>query len=168
MFDNVRTYCMFIGYPRSGHTLISSLLDAHPNVIITNEIDKLEYIEKGFEKEKIFPLLLANSQSFASTGREWTGYSYQVPNQWQGKFKTLQVIGDKKGGTSTLRLFSKPELLRLLWETIDIEKKFIHVIRNPYDNISTLAMKADWVRDIEHGIEVYFSMCETIVDIKKN
>ncbi len=25
---------MFIGYPRSGHSLVGSLLDAHPNIIV--------------------------------------------------------------------------------------------------------------------------------------
>jgi hypothetical protein len=30
-FAHVESFCMFIGYPRSGHTLIGSILDAHPN-----------------------------------------------------------------------------------------------------------------------------------------
>jgi len=30
-FDAVRTFCLFIGYPRSGHSLVGSLLDAHPD-----------------------------------------------------------------------------------------------------------------------------------------
>lgn len=28
----VRTFIMFVGHPRSGHSLVGSLLDAHPNV----------------------------------------------------------------------------------------------------------------------------------------
>ena len=31
LFDDLKTYCMFLGYPRSGHSLIGALLDAHPD-----------------------------------------------------------------------------------------------------------------------------------------
>ena len=34
LVSNVRTYCMFIGYPRSGHTLVAALLDAHPDMVV--------------------------------------------------------------------------------------------------------------------------------------
>jgi hypothetical protein len=37
-FSNVRTFILFVGYPRSGHSLIGSIMDAHPNVIIAHEV----------------------------------------------------------------------------------------------------------------------------------
>jgi len=45
LFDKVRTYVMFVGYPRSGHSLIGSLLDAHPNVVIAHEMDALQFVQ---------------------------------------------------------------------------------------------------------------------------
>lgn len=38
------------------------------------------------------------------------------------------VIGDKKGGASTLKLGSNPDLLHRLRETVDIDVKFMHVV----------------------------------------
>ena len=46
--DGVETYCMFIGYLRSGHRLIASLLDAHPNAIATHELDALKFVGARF------------------------------------------------------------------------------------------------------------------------
>jgi hypothetical protein len=39
---------MFIGYLRSGHSLIASLLDAHPNPIATHELDALKFVGARF------------------------------------------------------------------------------------------------------------------------
>jgi hypothetical protein len=137
LFGEIETFCMFIGYPRSGHSLIGSLLDAHPNMIIAHEQDLLGHIQAGFGRDQVYYLLLRNSRVFTQAGRTWHGYSYRVPNQWQGRFKRLQVIGDKQAGASTERLGSDPELLKLLQDVIDANIKFVHVVRNPYDMIST-------------------------------
>jgi hypothetical protein len=39
-FSNVRTFILFVGYPRSGHSLIGSIMDAHPNIIIAHEVQQ--------------------------------------------------------------------------------------------------------------------------------
>src|SRR4051812_27120158 len=62
LFDGVRKYCMFIGYPRSGHSLIGSLLDAHSNAIIAHELDALKFIGAGCDKNQLYQLLLDNSR----------------------------------------------------------------------------------------------------------
>ncbi len=160
-FENLETFCMFIGHPRSGHSLVGSLLDAHPNAVIAHELNVLECIEKGFDIGRIFQLVLENSRRVAKSGREWEGYSYRVPNQWQGRFERLQVIGDKKGGASTRILSSTPGILRRLSDIIDTDVKFIHVVRNPYDNISTMFKHRRHNRSLESVVEDYFSMCAT-------
>ena len=168
LFKDIERYCMFIGYPRSGHSLIGALLDAHPNMIIAHELHTLKHIYSGFSKRQIYYLLLKNSRTFAKAGREWSGYSYKVPNQWQGVFKKLQVIGDNKGEGSLLRLRSNPRLLQRLQSNIGIKIKFIHIIRNPYDNISTISKKSGRRKlDIKESVDHYFSLCETVASIKK-
>jgi hypothetical protein len=165
LFEDLETYCMFIGYPRSGHSLIGSSLDAHPNIIIAHELNVLKHIYAGFNKSQIYQLLLENSQTRAEAGRGTGRYSYQVPNQWQGTFQKLRVIGDKQGGGSTRHLSRHPDSLERLRDTIDLKIKFIHVVRNPYDNISTIAARNNW--SLEDGTERYFSLCEKIGNIKK-
>lgn len=174
LFEDVETFCMFIGYPRSGHSLIGALLDAHPNVIIAPELGVLKYIYAGFSKKQIYYLLLKRSQSFAENDgklySKWFKYSYIVPNQFQGRHKKLQVIGDKHGEGETLRLQTRPWLLKRLRKSIDINTKFIHVMRNPYDNISTIYRKAkvhNITPDLKESVEYYFSLCQTVMNIKR-
>jgi Sulfotransferase family len=171
LFRDIKTYCMFVGYARSGHSIIGALLDAHPNVILPDEVDVLRYISAGFSRDQIYHILLARSQRQANKGRTKAGrngkrYSYFVPSQWQGRFNTLQVIGDSKAGISTQRLAQNPEMLQYLQHMMKgIETKFIFAIRNPYDNISTMSIRGG--RSLDHVIERYFANCATIVDIRK-
>ena len=175
LFSNVRTYCMFLGYPRSGHSLIGSLMDAHPNIIIAHELDALLYVRFHFSKNKIFNLILKNSKDFSKKGREWTGYSYKVKNQHQGKSSDLQIIGDKEGNMSIRDLRTKPMLLNTLRKRLNMQIKYIHVYRNPYDTITTMARvrktnyklrKADSY-SINDVINTYFSSVETVSNLRK-
>ena len=95
-FAAVEKYCFFIGYPRSGHSLVGSLLNAHPEILIAHELDALGYVEHHFGRAQLYALLLERDQVFASMGRKWMGYDYVVPNQFQGRWSRLRVIGDKR------------------------------------------------------------------------
>ena len=163
-FDGVQTYCMFIGYPRSGHSLIGSLLDAHPNIIIAHELDALKYARSPLTREQLFYLLLDNSKRFTAQGRKWEEYSYLVKNQWQGRFQSLRVIGDKKGGFSSVHLRREPGLLKALRDKVRTRIKFIHVFRNPYDNISTIRKKHE--TNLEGAGNMFFSMAQTVLRVK--
>jgi Sulfotransferase family len=165
-FAAVKTYCMFLGYPRSGHSLVGSLLDAHPEVIIAHELDVLKFVAAGFNRNQIFYLLLENSRRRAEGGREYSGYSYEVAGQWQGRYRKLRVIGDKKGGRSSTRLTKKPELLDRMRTTIGVQSKFIHVIRNPYDCITTMTTRNQRGLSLENRIDNYFSRVATVAATK--
>ena len=127
---------LFLGYPRSGHSLVGALLDAHPQALISHELDALRFLEKGESRLRIFSRILAKSAYFLQSGSSWTGYSYRVPGQYQGRFTELKVIGDKKGGVSTRRIMENPKLLDAI-QTLGKEVFIIHVMRNPFDNIAT-------------------------------
>jgi hypothetical protein len=160
---------MFIGYPRSGHSLIGALLDAHPNIIISHELNALRYVRAGFSKLQIYYLQLDKSRWHARVGRAGSTYSYQVPNQWQGRFDKLLVIGDKKGAGTTLRLQSTPRLLKRLYSLIGTRIGFIHVIRNPYDNISTMLRRAQEKEqqvELRDCINRYFFLCHAVSAVK--
>jgi len=171
VFKDVRTYCMFIGSARTGHTLIASLIDAHPNAIISIELNVLEYIQRGYRKNQLFSMILNKSKLHAEKGMIWTGYPYFVENQMQGTFTSLIVIGDKKAGRSTEILMEKPELLFKLIQKWNIDFKFIHVIRNPYDVISSMArggLKNRKVNSklLDENIDRFFKRMETVKYLK--
>jgi sulfotransferase family protein len=162
LFQDVKSYVMFIGYPRSGHTLVGFLLDAHPNVIIASQTGALRYLKHGFGRQQTFHILVENSRRVAKKGRGERTYTYDVPNQWQGRYEKIQVIGESTGFT---RLRRNPSLLGLLRQRLEgVALKLIHVIRNPYDNISTMTIRSG--ESLPDAIKRYFSMCEIVAQLK--
>jgi hypothetical protein len=139
VFGDVERFCFFIGYPRSGHSLVGSLLNAHPEILIAHELDALGHVEHHFGRNQVYALLLERDEVFASLGRRWTGYDYEVPGQFQGRWTRLRVIGDKRGRDSTFRLGRDPGLLGRLRRVTGVPVRAVHVTRNPYDNIATMA-----------------------------
>jgi hypothetical protein len=160
LFDQVQSYCMFVGHPRSGHTLIGALLDAHPHIVIAHELNALRYVRLRFSRRQLFSLLLERSEAFGTEGRMWTGFSYKVRGAWQGRFERLLVIGDKKGGESSRWLLEDRELLGRLRETVRVPVKLIHITRNPFDNIATMSTRTG--APVEYSIDRYFRLCEGI------
>ena len=109
MYDKVKTFLLFIGYNRSRHTLLASLLDAHPNVIIANDFNILkEWIENPLltlrKKYYIYELLLAKSHydvmfgvRSRPVGNKPVKYHYNVHDEWQGTFNGSIQVGDIQG-----------------------------------------------------------------------
>jgi len=173
-FANVKYFCFFIGYPRSGHSLLGALLDAHPRVTMGIEVDVMNLINSGYTKNQIFYFILNNSKNFTKKlSNTWTGYSYRVPNQHQGRVKYMEVIGDKKGGRSTIWLEEDFSLYHKLVSTIKCPVKVLHVIRNPFDNISTMIKRNLQNNEIPYKelflnkIEAYFNKVKINSQIKK-
>jgi hypothetical protein len=166
LFRNIETFTMFVGYPRSGHSLIGSLLDAHPNILIAHELHALKLIQSGFDRNQLFQLLMENSRAIAAKGRRHSGYSYEVPNQWQGRFTTLKVIGDKRGASSAGEFRTRPGLLVTLKQTLNMDLKLIHVIRNPYDVLTTMSRRKPH-KSFEFLVDAFFRLCESVSELKK-
>jgi len=158
-FSTVERYCMFIGYPRSGHSVIGAMLDAHRNALIAHELNALRYIAAGASRAELFWLLARNSAEFARLGRQWGEYHYAVADQWQGRHAGLRVIGDKKGGTSSWLLGQQPELLERLKQVIGMPLVLVHVVRNPFDNVATIARKD--TGDLMRAVEFYARLVAT-------
>lgn len=155
--------CLFIGYPRSGHSLVSSLLDAHPQAIIAHRLDLVKYVAIGYSMRELGYLVLRNSQRFAGTGRELTAYKYTVPDSWQGRYVDLKVIGDQEGRLTAERLADNPTLIEQL-QKLGIQVRFIHVIRNPYDNIASWSIRAHM--SVARGVQRYFDLCKAVEAVK--
>lgn len=160
-FRSVETLCLFVGYPRSGHSLVGALLDAHPEALIAHEQHVLRYVKYGYRRDQIFALLADNSAREAASGREVTGYRYAVPGQWQGRATTLRVIGDKRGGGTIRKLQASPGLLDRLQRRMNLPIRWIHVIRNPWDNVATIHRRSPG-RTLEQAVERYFGMVEGV------
>lgn len=146
-YNQVKTFAQFLSFPRSGHSLIGSLLDAHPNAIISHELDAMGLVHKGVSKQSIYGLIEQNSATFTKHGRYWNGFSYEVKNQPHGFSDNLTVIGDKKGDWA-VRWFDKdPQLITKLRKTTNDKLRWVLVTRNPLDNIATLSLRKNRTYD---------------------
>lgn len=141
LFDQVERCCIFLGYPASGHSLVGALLDAHPDMVVSHELGLMKYVFARFQRNQLYQLMLDKSDAFARRDRVWGGYSYQVPGQWQGRWRQLRVIGDKKGMSTSLWMGPRPHRLDQLRESIGVPVKVIQAVRNPFDNIATMLRK---------------------------
>jgi hypothetical protein len=169
-FQDVKTFCLFVGHNKSGTSMLGSLLDAHPNVILADEIGALEHVAAGFKRDQIFHLLLRGSRRELMKGRvtarRLTPYSYLVPGQWQGRFTRLQVVGDGKAGSSTQHFAQNPHLLARLQSVMTgIDVKLIQVIRNPFDVISVMMVRGK--RTFANSIYYYFASCSSLLRLRQ-
>ncbi|XP_022808189.1 uncharacterized protein LOC111345181 [Stylophora pistillata] len=97
VYDKVRIFLLFIGYNRSRHTLLAALLDAHPHVVVANDLNILQQwitMPGIFHRKKyfIYELIYAKSRydvMYGVRSRAVNGgpvqYHYNVKGQWQGK-----------------------------------------------------------------------------------
>lgn len=136
-------YCMFIGYPASGHSVIGAFIDAHRNAIVSHELDaawRIWHDRPG--REQLFRDIRTKAAKQATirrspnhSGEAW--HRYNFPTLCQGTAEELHVIGDKKGG-GTARLAAQvggEELVDRIRNCVKLPLRVLLVTRNPFDMV---------------------------------
>ena len=156
VIDGVKYFVYFVGRAHSGHSIVGSILDGHPHIIMAHEAKMIIQLKDNpaqfTSKAAIFNELWENSyhstrsdggvrSSSAHTMRN-KGYSLQVKGLYQGTYVShVDVIGDKNGGHTTVLLNHNPlewdKVIKQLKSLVNIPLKVIYVIRNPYDSIAS-------------------------------
>ena len=137
---NIERCILTVGYSRSGSTLVGRLLNAHPEIVFSHELD-LSTVSRSPRlaarlggRGRLVRLILENDRNV----RRWTsyrgsGYSYAVKTGWQGKYSRLRVVGDKDSHVAAERLHRRPESLESLRRRIGAPIRAVFTFRNPYD-----------------------------------
>ncbi len=152
----IKTFTFFIGYPRSGHSIVGSILDAHPHIVLSHELMFFEQWDAYYNemdtpeqrKANLFNLIYQKSYKNVLPGgerhvnRSQKGYTLAIERSWQGKFDHyIDVIGDKCGGSIMLQYLKDEATVETryfkLAKDLHTQIKVIHVLRNPYDTIAT-------------------------------
>lgn len=154
-FDQVERFCLFAGYARSGHSVVGAVLDAHRDAVIAHELEVTSFVLAGITRDELYARLLARSQWFRWYKRNASNYDYRIPGQWQGRFDRLRVIGDKRGGTVAQTVAKHPDFFDRLRSITGVPVHVIHVVRNPFDNISAMSIWQGMT--LEEAIDYYFS-----------
>ncbi len=159
--EDLRAFVLFMGHPRSGTTLLANLLDAHPHAVIAYQHDAVGRVASGERISLLFEQLIANSRDHAGLDRQTNGYAYRIPNQWQGRFQQLKVIGDKKAAAVSEQLADNPELIDQIRTRIGLPLRVIQMVRNPFDNIATMTRKTPQLGgDLATGVRHYLKLAD--------
>ena len=148
IIDRVKTFVFFLGHARSGHSIVGSLMDSHPHMVIAHEYDVFRKLsgKSTANKTAIFNALWRNTKETLVKGlraksKNYKGYTLFLDGLYQGKYVDhIDVIGDKKGGvTARLLAFYPKKWLNgfNILKSFNLPIKVVYVIRNPYDNIAT-------------------------------
>ena len=103
-YQSVDTLLFFVGYSRSRHTLLASLLDGHPHMIVANEENLFHRVRQGgeFKRNELFDMLVRGSKGFLKGGKgmvmsgnlqNTTHFGFWMEGFWQGTYdQYVQVI----------------------------------------------------------------------------
>jgi hypothetical protein len=153
--SHLEYFVIFVGNPRSGTTLVRTLLDAHPNVVIGNEVHILRLMKAGKNWNAVVRRILENSNRFAKNPT-WTDYSYRIHNYPTNSKEMITVIGNKRAGGTTKALMEEPALLFKLFKFSSLPIRFIHCVRHPYDVIATKTRRNK--QSMEYNRQRYFQL----------
>ena len=166
----VEKFVFFTGYPRSGHSIVGSYMDAHPNIVLSFGFYLFRHLLKEPSHLLNIDILLQNKTVFFNIIYERSyqyylesseinnkGYTLDVPGLWSGRFHgKLKVIGDKSASPTSdgFRLVSssifKSQYCRL-HEKLGVPLMGIHVVRNPFDMIATHTLYKTFFRTWKSG-----------------
>ena len=154
IIDGVKKFVFFIGHCRSGHSIVGSILDGHPHIVISHESKIFRRLAKAeYDKSYIFNTIWTSAYMSARESGIRTirsrangkGYTLAVGGLYQGEYKSyIEVIGEKKAELTTELFLDGPTrlegVINKLQTTIGLPMKVFHVIRNPFDNIATAVL----------------------------
>ncbi|HKP76839.1 MAG TPA: hypothetical protein VJT67_15015 [Longimicrobiaceae bacterium] len=155
--------CLFIGHPRSGHSVVGSVIDAHPDAVVPHRLDAVRYIARGYSPAMLAHLAVRAARRYARSGSRMTAYAYPVAGGWQGRVRTLRVVGDQEGRMTALRLAADPGRLDRFEARFGVPVRLVHVTRNPYDNITTWAQRR--FSTLERTARDYFDLCRAVATV---
>ena len=170
VIDHIKTFVFFLGHGHSGHSIVGSLMDAHPHMVISHELDvftKLYMRTLKPTKQDIFNAVWNNTMQTIINGYRANpvkGYDMVMGGLYQGKYVDhIDVIGDKKGGVTAHLLLTQPEKWSDAYnilKSLNVTLKVIQVFRNPYDNIATSVL-------LQHsGLQTFASIKQSNVTRK--
>ncbi|MGB3722927.1 MAG: hypothetical protein WA979_08935 [Pacificimonas sp.] len=140
-------FLQFVGFPRSGHSLIGAIFSASEAVCLSHELDVMGLVDARLPYSAIRGLILSNAVAFERNGRWWNGLSYDLGTDPLAARKPFAVMGDKKGDWAVRRTLKDPRLLEILPKLIPARHQWVLVTRNPFDNIAVMSMRQNRLYD---------------------
>ena len=167
-------FCQFIGWSRSGTTLVGALLDAHPEILIGQELDAAARVLEGAGRDEVLSGIVERERAFARAGRRWNGYSYDVHEVVRDDLSGIRVIGDKKAAGTAEAVIRDDDALERLEELVGLPLRLIAVVRHPLDAVASLSAHLGtdlppWHRPAGEPLDValdwYLQLCDVVAEV---
>ena len=106
VINGVNIFVFFLAYLHSGHSIIASLMDSHPHMVVSHEFDLFNRLASGYlapNKSEMFNALWENTrESIMYDGLraetiDSKGYTLFVDGLYQGRYVNhIDIIEDKR------------------------------------------------------------------------
>jgi hypothetical protein len=135
-FSTVKNYVIFLRYKRSGSALLVNLLDAHPNIIFVRNEELFGKWNRWTKQgpERLFDHLYHNAKRYKDKPFSANGYKY--PIEGVGKVDVPLVVGHKSSTRRMKEIAYNEAVFRQFEEYVGVPLKFVHLIRDPYHQVS--------------------------------
>lgn len=165
-YRDTGVFGLFIGYSRSGHSIVGSVIDAHAHAVAAHRLHALRYIQRGDSLERVMYMAELNSARFARQGRRLTGYQYAVPGAHQGRCDHVRAVCDQEGEQNVKTAAGDPDVLDRLHRAAGARAvRMVHVVRNPFDNIATMSLRT--LKPLDSAADRYFALCDGVASIRR-
>ena len=117
----------------------------HTSFFLFDKFDALDRSPSDHWRDNLFQSLYNESINDGIRPSSEKGYTLKVEGLWEGTYDDhIEVIGDKSGGMTTKQYRTNKQKFvknfQKLKQSIHIPLRIIHVLRNPFDMISTNAI----------------------------
>jgi len=134
----IEHYLLFIGYNRTGSSLLGKFLNVHPEIVVSEASILKTFFAGGVGKRGYVIRKILDKKGLS--------YPYQyvpakVRDQWEGRYSCLRVIGDKSSQFSTHRLYNQPSAIDFLRNVMGVPLKVLCTLRNPYDILAAKRLR---------------------------
>lgn len=144
----IEKFVSFIGPVRTGHSLVASILDAHPNMAVSlNTNPFLRFID-GYSRKEMFNIIFQYCED--SRRRKKGGYKYFIKGTTQSETK---VLGDSMSTQKNAITFTNDKLFKKFCDYIGTPIYWFWVVRNPFENIQSGSSISG--NDINHMLKLY-------------
>ncbi len=147
MYKNIKKFVSFIGGVRTGHTLVGSLLDAHPNIDISIRQNPMLKLENNISRNSLFDIIIKYCKK---SKRKIGGYSYLINNSKRGN---IYVIGDSAATYKNMKKISNNKIFNKFCNYIRVPIYWIWVIRDPFETVQSACKISG--KPIDNVIERY-------------
>jgi hypothetical protein len=132
--EKINTWVQFIGSVRSGHTLVSQIINAHKDALISDECYATSLYDFDLSRDNVLDAIKIKNEKYVSGGCVTWEDSYNI-GHFQDRTVNPTVIGDKMCGGDTSK-FDNNGYLDNYMKFIGLPFKFIWVLREPQQNIN--------------------------------